>query len=80
MESLKNYNVILIKCTLNVNTKTCVIYFGAIQKLINNLSSDEKLMVDGNVLIINEFYTCVGLAVEAHLPGISLFIFHVKPM
>ena len=65
-------------CTLNVNT--CVIDFGARQKLINNLSSDEKLMVDGNDLIINEFYTCVGLAVEAHFPGISLFIFHVKPM
>ena len=37
-------------------------------------------MDDGNDLIINEFYTCVGLAVEAHFPGISLFIFHVKLM
>ena len=51
---------------LNVN-KSCAMYVGTRQKLANNLTSNEKLTINDNELMINESYPYIGLTVDSTL-------------
>ena len=51
---------------MNVN-KSCVMYVGPRLKLVNNLTSNEKLTIHDNELMINESYPYIGLTVDSTL-------------